>query len=206
MRPTETAIIESPESAVGRIIEFLGRRRGELIEMRQKGQMHELEFRIPARGLIGARTAILTLSQGEAILHHVFHSYQKDRGSFPRRQCGVLIASETGAVSSYALDQLQDRGTFFVRPTEPAYAGMIVGENGKDDDLTVNVCKQKKLNNIRSSTKEQGIRLNTPRTLGVEEALEFIEDDEMVEVTPKNIRLRKRILDEKRRKRLQGAV
>ncbi|MBL8896002.1 MAG: translational GTPase TypA [Planctomycetes bacterium] len=204
--PIETAIVETPDFAVGRVIEFLGRRRGEMVEMRTKGSMQELEFKIPSRGLIGARTALLSLSQGEAILHHVFRSYEPDRGSFSRRQNGVLVASEPGQVTTYALEGLADRGTFFIQPGDPVYTGMITGENCKDGDLVVNVCRLKKLTNVRSATKEATVRLAAARLMGVEEALEYIEDDEMVEITPSSVRLRKRLLDEKARKRERDQV
>ena len=199
--PMEEAVVETPEGAVGKIIEFLGRRRGELVEMKHHMDQARLEFRIPSRGLIGARTAILTLSQGDARLYHRFHSYERDRGSFQRRQNGVLVASESGKAASYSLENLADRGTFFVKPTDPIYMGMIVGENCKEGDLTVNVCRQKKATNVRSSTKEIDVRLAVAKALGVEEALEYIEDDELVEITPQSIRLRKILLNEKDRKR-----
>jgi GTP-binding protein len=177
-----------------------------MVEMRTKGSMQELEFKIPSRGLIGARTALLSLSQGEAILHHVFRAYEPDRGSFARRQNGVLVASEPGPVTTYALEGLADRGTFFVQPGDPVYMGMITGENCKDGDLVVNVCRLKKLTNVRSATKEATVRLAAARLMGVEEALEYIEDDEMVEITPSSVRLRKRLLDEKARKRERDQV
>ncbi|MCB9883301.1 MAG: translational GTPase TypA [Planctomycetes bacterium] len=199
--PVEEAVVETPTDALGRIIEFMGRRRGELVEIKHHHDHARIEFKIPSRGLIGSRTAILTLSQGEARLYHRFLRYEPDRGSFQRRQNGVLVASESGKCAAYALEGLQDRGTFFLKPTDPVYMGQVVGENCKDGDLVVNVCKQKKATNVRSANKEIDVRLAVAKAMGVEEALEYIEDDELVEITPESVRLRKVFLQEKDRKR-----
>ena len=199
--PYERTTIEVPGDFAGRIIEYLGRRRGELTHMDGLGATTKLEFSVPARGLIGARTAILTLSQGEAIFSHVFENWKPDGGPIPRRNNGVLVSDRTGPVVAYALEGLTDRGTFFVKPGDETYEGMVVGENNKNDDLPVNVCRTKKLTNIRSSTKEATTTLAQPRVMSLEEALEYIEDDELLEVTPKSLRIRKRVLNADQRKK-----
>ena len=167
--------------------------------------MH-MEFRIPARGLIGLRSRMLTATQGEAVMHHVFDSYEPTKGAIPQRQCGVMVATHTGRVTGFALDALYDRGVFFVRPGDEVFAGQIVGEVGSDKDVDVNAVKTKHLNNIRSSTKEDGARVKTPRDMTLEVALEYIQDDELVEITPHAIRMRKRVLDlgERRRQTRRG--
>jgi len=199
--PYERATIEVPSDSAGRIIEYLGRRRGELLHMEALGELVKLELSVAARGLIGARTALLTLSQGEAILSHVFEDWRPDKGMIPRRTTGVLVADRSGQVLTYALDGLSDRGAFFVKPGDQVYEGMVVGENRKPGDLPVNVCRAKKLTNIRASNKDVSPTLAPAKLLSLEEALEYIEDDELLEVTPKSLRLRKRVLDgELRRK------
>ena len=199
--PYERASVEVPGVSAGRIIEYLGRRRGEMLHMDALGTITKLEFLIPSRGLIGARTALLTLSQGEAILSHVFETWKKDGGTIPRRTNGVLVSDRSGDVIPYALDALTDRGTFMVPTGVPVYEGMIVGENNKDADLAVNVCRQKKLTNMRASGRDDNVKLAPPHILSLEESLEYIEDDELLEVTPLNLRLRKRFLTEVERKR-----
>ena len=199
--PFERALVEVPSEHAGRIIEYLGRRRGEMLHMDAVGALTKLEFKIPARGLIGARTSLLTLSQGEAILSHVFDSWGKDGGTIPRRGNGVLVADRTGDVIPYALDGLQDRGTFFVAPGEPVYEGMVVGENNKDVDLPVNVCRTKKLTNMRASGRDDNAKIAPPQILSLEESLEYIEEDELLEITPKSLRIRKTILNENERRK-----
>ncbi len=159
-----------------------------------------MEFVIPSRGLLGFRIEFLTLTKGTGLLHHLFDRYGPHRGALPNRPRGALIAKEPGEVTAYALDQLQDRGTFFVRPTEKVYTGQIVGEHCKDDDLVIQACRRKHLTNMRASTSDQGIRLTPPRDLTIEAAIEWINDDELVEVTPAAIRVRKRVLDYHARK------
>jgi len=204
--PVERATVEVPGPAAGRIIEYLGRRRGEMAHMEAIGEMTKLDFFVPARGLIGARTALLTLSQGEAILSHVFDSWRKDGGPIPRRNNGVLVSDRTGAVVHYALGGLQDRGTFFVAPGNEVYEGMLVGEQNKEGDLPLNVCRQKKLTNIRASNKDTAEHIAPPRVMSLEESLEYIEDDELLEVTPLSLRLRKRVLSADQRKKLARAA
>ena len=199
--PYERATVEVPTLNAGRVIEYLGRRRGEMTHMDTVGTLTRVEFLIPARGLIGARTALLTLSQGEAVLSHVFERWGHDGGPIPRRTNGVLISDRQGDVVPYALDGLQDRGTFFVDIGEPVYMGMIVGENNRTGDLELNVCRAKKLTNMRASGRDDNVKLAPPRQMSLEECLEYVEDDELLEVTPTSLRLRKRILDELERKR-----
>jgi GTP-binding protein len=206
MEPYERATVEVPKESAGRIIEYLGRRRGEMLHMEPLGGLTKVEFAIPARGLIGARTALLTLSQGEAILSHVFEDWRPDGGKIPRRTCGVLVSSHTGPAVAYALFGLTDRGEFFVEPGEEIYEGMIVGENNRNEDLPVNVCRAKKLTNIRASGKDQAARVPPPHVMSLEECLEYIEDDELLEVTPKSLRLRKRVLDADRRRKMAKAT
>jgi GTP-binding protein len=201
--PYERATIEVPTEHAGRIIEYLGRRRGEMTHMDSVGALSRVEFLIPARGLIGARTALLTLSQGEAILSHVFERWGHDGGPIPRRTNGVLISDRGGDVVAYALDGLQDRGEFFVAPGRPVYGGMVVGENNRTGDLELNVCRAKKLTNMRASGRDDNVKLAPPRVMSLEENLEYVEDDELLEVTPSNLRLRKRMLDENDRKKLR---
>ena len=203
--PFERATVEVPTEHSGRIIEYLGRRRGEMLHMEALGNVTKLEFLIPARGLIGARTAMLTLSQGEAILAHVFDSWKPDGGVIPRRTSGVLVSDRTGQVLTYALDGLSDRGRFFVAPGAEVYEGMVVGEQNKAGDLPVNVCRAKKLTNIRTSSKDQAANIAPPRIMSLEESLEYIEDDELLEVTPSSLRLRKRVLNADQRKKSSKA-
>src|SRR5262245_5154981 len=204
--PIEDAVVDCPSAVMGRVIEFLGKRRGELREMSHKGDFTHLDFTVPSRGLIGARTAILTLTGGEGTIHHVFRGYEPDRGEIAARTLGSLIAHEPGQVSGYALEQLSDRGTYFVEPQEQVYEGMVVGQHCHESDLIVNVCKAKKLPNIRSAGAEKAVRLAPPRKMTLEEALEYVAEDELVEVTPDAIRLRKRILGSNARKRAERSA
>ena len=193
--PIERASVEVPTENAGRIIEYLGRRRGVLDHMDSNGTHTNLEFFIPSRGLIGARTALLTLSQGEAILSHVFEAWEPDGGTIPRRQNGVLISDRAGGVVPYALDGLQDRGIFFVEPGDQVYAGMVIGEYNREQDLPVNVCRTKKLTNMRASGRDENAKIQPAKLMTLEEFLEYIEDDERLEITPKSLRLRKTQLD-----------
>jgi GTP-binding protein len=199
--PVERAVIELPGESAGRIIEFLGRRRGEMLHMEPMGASVRLEFLVPSRGLIGARTAILTLSRGEAIFSHVFEAWKPDQGPIAGRSNGVLVADRPGDAVPYAIFNLLDRGEFFIAPGTPVYEGMIVGERNKQGDLALNVCREKKLTNIRSAGADENVIIPPPHVMSLEEALEYIEDDEVVEITPKNLRLRKKILTELDRKR-----
>ena len=200
LEPYEELIIDCAEEFTGTVISSLGERRGELQHLGKHGDRARMEFTIPSRGLLGFRTEFLTLTKGTGLLNHLFDKYGPHRGPLPNRKRGAMIAKEGGDVTAYALDQLSDRGLFFVKPTESVYAGQVVGEQVKDGDLVVQVCKRKHLTNMRASTADQGIRLTPPRDLSIEQAIEWINDDETVEVTPDAIRVRKRILDYHKRK------
>jgi GTP-binding protein len=204
--PIELLVIDVPKQFEGAVMQGIGNRRGELRRMDTKGNYSHLEFSIPARGLIGLRTRLLNATQGEAIMHHTFEDYELLRGTLPGRQNGVLVSMEQGRTNAYALDKLADRGVMFVKPGDEVYEGMVVGEFNKDNDCTVNVCREKKLSNMRTSGSDENIILKPPRDMSLEIALEYIEDDELVEITPKTIRLRKRHLKEVQRKRLERAT
>jgi GTP-binding protein len=201
MEPIEYLVIDVPSAHVGSVMELVGNRRAECLKLDSRNEHTHIEFTIPARGLIGLRTRLLNATAGTAILHHNFYDYQPYRGSIPSRLNGVLISTETGRTTPYALDNLQDRGILFVGGAEQVYEGQIVGEHCRDNDLPVNVCREKKLTNIRNANAEKGIILKPPRTMTLELALEYIEDDELVEVTPSAIRLRKMFLKEDDRKK-----
>jgi GTP-binding protein len=166
----------------------------------REGQVH-LEFTIPARGLIGLRTRMLTATKGTAIMHHNFHEYAPARGDVPGRSNGVMVSSTTGTSNAFALNNLQERGSMFVEPTTPVYEGMIVAENARDNDMTVNPTTAKQLTNMRTTSSDENIILKPARKMTLEQALEYIEEDELVEATPENIRLRKQYLTENERKR-----
>ncbi|MCS6850775.1 MAG: translational GTPase TypA [Gemmataceae bacterium] len=201
LEPIEYLVIEAPPTSVGAVMELIGYRRGECLKMHAQGEMTHLEFTIPARGLIGLRTRLLNATSGQAIMHHTFYDYQPVRGSIPGRVNGVMVSTETGRATAFALENLQERGTLFISAGEQVYEGQIVGEHCRENDLPVNVCKEKKLTNIRASTAEKSIILKPPRQITLELALEYIEEDEYVEVTPKAIRLRKMFLKESERRR-----
>jgi GTP-binding protein len=201
MEPIEYLVIDVPEKNLGGVMELVGNRRGELVRMdNRQGQVH-LEFTIPARGLIGLRTRMLTATQGEAVMHHNFHEYAPLRGEVPARVNGVMISNVVGSVNAYALNTLQDRGVLFVEPSEPVYEGQVVGEHCREDDIVVNPTKAKKLSNMRTTSSDENIILKPARKMTLEQALEYIEEDELVEVAPQSIRLRKDLLTENERKR-----
>jgi GTP-binding protein len=187
-------------------MELVGFRRGTLTEMTPRGSYSLLTFEIPARGLIGLRTRLLNSTQGTAIIHHRFSGYRQREGDVPGRTNGVLVSMVTGKAVAFAMFGLQDRSELFVAPGDEIYEGMIVGENARDNDLTVNPCREKKLTNIRAAGSDENIILKPPRALFLEAALEYIEADELVEVTPKSIRLRKMSLRESDRRRQTRAV
>lgn len=200
--PYERLFINIPEVFSGRVIENLGGRRGEMINMQPAGESNtKLEFLIPARGLIGFRSEFLTDTKGEGIMHHLFDHYGPWKGDIPGRSRGTLVAFESGEATAYAIHNVEERGTLFIRPMDQIYAGMIVGENSREDDLEVNVCKKKHLTNMRASNSDESIRLTPPTIFSLERAMEYIEDDELVEVTPGAIRMRKKILDRSKRDR-----
>ena len=195
LEPYEELVAEVPESRVGTVIEKLGSRRGEMLEMRPSGRGPiRLRFRIPARGLFGYRTEFLSDTRGDGLMHHRFLEYGSWAGALPGRDRGAVVADRRGVAVAYAIFGLQERATFFLRPGAPVYEGMIVGVHMRTGDLDVNVCRGKKLTNIRAAAADDNIRLESPRLMTLESALEFIADDELLEVTPDAIRLRKRIL------------
>ena len=201
LEPFEHVVIDIPEYTLGGVIESLSSRKGKLLTMRQENGTMRLEFAIPSRALFGYRTGFLSLTQGEGLLNHVFDGYAPFAGEFRARQGGSLVAMEAGTAFAYAIWKLEDRGTFFIDPGTEVYVGMIVGTNAKVGDLNINVCKNKKLTNVRAAGSDDNILLTPPKRLTLEEALEYIADDELLEVTPKTVRLRKRVLEPNLRKR-----
>jgi GTP-binding protein len=199
--PVELLVVDVRPDLAGKVIELVGNRRGEVVKMDAQGDLTHLEIHIPARGLVGLRTRMLTATAGEAVLHHVFHAYEPVRGEIAGRGTGVQISMEPGRAVAYALDSLQDRGDFFVAPGDEVYEGQIVGEHCRGNDIVVNVCRTKKLTNMRAAGSDRKMVLAPPKRMALEEALEYIEEDELVEVTPRSMRLRKRYLKEKDRKR-----
>jgi len=199
--PIERLTVDCTSDGVGPAIELLGTRGGEILSMSPRGDRMHIVSEIPARGLIGLRSRLLTATQGEAIMAHTFARYAPARSLERRRPVGVMVTIEGGAATTFALLNLSDRGVMFVRPQEQVYSGQIVGENARENDLDVNVVKAKGFSNVRESTKEATVTLKAPRDLTLESALEYIEDDELVEVTPVSIRIRKRRLSENERKR-----
>jgi GTP-binding protein len=201
LEPIEQAIITVPDEFTGAVIEKLGKRRGEMQEMTSKSGTTTMIYLVPTRGLLGFRAEFIMDTKGEGILHHSFNRYERFKGEIPRRQNGVLVSGNTGTTASYALENLQDRSRLFVGPAREVYEGMIVGENARRQDMTVNPTKEKKQTNIRAAGADEAIRLTPPINLTLEQALEFIDDDELVEVTPHHIRLRKKYLTEHERSR-----
>lgn len=202
--PIENLTIEVPEEFVGKAIEITTRRKGALIHMETRGDRTHLDFDIPARGLMGLRSNLLTATQGEAVVAHRFKGYEPYKGEIERRTNGSLVSLETGVAVAYSMDKLQDRGRFFVEPGDEIYAGQVVGEHTRERDLNINICKTKKLTNMRASGSDDKVMLPPPIKFSLEEALEYIQEDELVEVTPKSMRIRKIILDEIERKRKSG--
>ncbi len=199
--PVESLTIDLPEEFVGKAIEMTTRRKGALIRMEAKGDRVHLDFDIPARGLIGLRSNLLTATQGEAIVAHRFKDYEPYKGDIEKRNNGSLVSLETGVAVAYAMDKLQDRGRFFISPGAEIYAGQVVGEHTRENDLNVNVCKTKKLTNMRASGSDDKVMLPPPIVFSLEECLEYIQGDELVEVTPHFMRIRKIILSDTERKR-----
>ena len=199
--PIEELTISVPEEFASKMIDMVTRRKGEMVSMDTQGDRVNIEFDMPSRGIIGLRTNVLTASQGEAIMAHRFKEYQPYKGEIPRRTNGSMIAMESGTAFAYAIDKLQDRGKFFIYPQDEVYAGQVVGEHVHENDLVINVTKSKKLTNMRASGSDDKARIIPPVIFSLEEALEYIKEDEYVEVTPKSMRMRKVILDETERKR-----
>ena len=193
--PVERLIVDVPEDNTGPVFQSMGERKGELVHMHAMGSRMRLEFLVPARGLFGYKSEFLTDTKGEGVMSSVFFEYQPYKGEIDRRSTGSLVAFETGEAVTYGLFNAQGRGTLFIGPGTPVYEGMVIGFSPKDEDINVNVCKTKHLTNTRSSSSDDALRLIPPKKLSLEEALEFIGDDELLEVTPLNVRIRKRILD-----------
>lgn len=204
--PIENLTIDVPEEFVGKAIEISTRRKAALIHMENRGDRTHLEFDIPSRGLMGLRSNLLTATQGEAVVAHRFKDYEPYKGDIERRTNGSLVSLETGVSVAYSMDKLQDRGRFFIEPGVEIYAGQVVGEHTRERDLNINICKTKKLTNMRASGSDDKVMLPPPIVFSLEEALEYIQEDELVEVTPKSMRIRKIILDEIERKRKSGVA
>ena len=195
--PVERLVMDIPEDSVGGVFQSMGVRKGELVEMSPSGNRMKLEFLVPSRGLFGFKSEFLTMTCGEGIMSSVFYDYQPYKGEIDRRTNGSLIAFETGEAVAYGLGNAQGRGVLFIEPGTEVYQGMIVGMSAKNEDIRVNVCKRKHITNMRAAGSDEAIRLNTPKKLSLEESLEFIADDELLEVTPKSLRLRKKNLTDK---------
>lgn len=193
--PVERVVLDVPADAVGSVMSKLSSRKGELVQMSPSGDRMKIEFLVPSRGLFGYRSEMLTDTRGEGIMNTVFDSYTPYKGDIPGRLTGALVAFETGEAVTYGLYNAQERGVLFIGPGTPVYEGMVVGESPKDEDLNVNVCKRKHVTNTRSSNSDEALRLTPPRVMSLEACIEFIADDELIEVTPQNLRIRKRILD-----------
>jgi GTP-binding protein len=192
--PMEQLFIDVPVENVGSVMERMGIRKGELVTMDPQGSRIRMEFKIPSRGLFGFKNEFLTDTKGEGVMNQLFSGYAPFKGAIPRRFTGSLVAYETGEAAAYGLYGAQERGVLFIGSQTPVYEGMVVGMSPKNEDIRVNVCKRKHVTNMRASGSDEALRLNTPRRFSLEECLEFINDDEMLEVTPQNIRIRKVVL------------
>lgn len=199
LEPIDKLVVDVPEEAVGTIMSKMGTRKGELLEMKPQGSRTRLEFLIPSRGLFGYKSEFLTDTRGEGIMSSVHYGYDEYKGEIERRVCGALVAHEAGECIGYGLANAQERGALFVKPGDKVYGGMIVGENPRGEDLVVNVCKRKQLTNMRSCSSDDALRLTPPKLMSLEKAIEFLNDDELLEVTPQSVRLRKAVLDHDKR-------
>ena len=200
LEPMEHLVVDVPEEFIGAVTQKLGPRKGQMIKMVNHGTGRvRLEYRIPARGLIGYRSEFLTDTRGTGLLNHLFDGWDEWQGDIPHRANGALVADRTGKTTSYAIDHLQPRGVLFLGPGEPVYEGQVVGEHSRDSDLDVNITKEKKQTNVRSSTSDEAVRLTPPRTMNLEQSLEWIREDELLEITPKSLRMRKQQLSGRRR-------
>jgi GTP-binding protein len=199
--PYEILVVDVPAEFSGKVIDLVTQRKGEMLIMETKGQMQHLEFDIPSRGLIGLRSQMLTATTGEAVMAHRFNEYKPWKGVIPGRNNGVLIAKMGGTSTAYSIDKLQDRGAFFIDPGDELYAGQMIGEHIKPGDLVVNVVEGKKLTNMRASGSDDSVRITPKIQMTLEECMEYIQQDECIEVTPVNMRLRKILLDEEDRKK-----
>jgi GTP-binding protein len=201
--PVEVLTIDCPEESTSKVIDLVSQRKGDMLVMQPKGDLVHMEFEIPSRGIIGLRNNILTATAGEAIMAHRFKSYEPWKGHIPQRIAGVLISKEKGVAVAYSIDKLHDRGKFFVSPGDEIYPGMVVGEHIRPDDLVINLCGEKKLTNMRASGSDEKMRISPAIKFSLEESMEYIGNDEYVEITPNHLRIRKIILDENERKRVQ---
>ena len=199
--PIEFVVVDVPKEFEGAVISLLGARKGEMLDMRENNGRTNFEFKMPSRGLIGLRTRLLSLTQGNAIMYHNFQEYEYFKGDIPHRAQGVMVSMAQGEATVYALDGLRDRGVSFVKPGDKVYEGMVIGEHCEQHDISVNVVRAKKASNMRSSTSDKSVKLAPPRDLSLEIALEYIEDDELIEITPKTFRIRKKMLKEGERKK-----
>ncbi len=204
LEPIETLVVDVPEETAGKVIELATQRKGELLIMEPKGDLQHLEFSIPSRGLIGLRSSVLTSTFGEAIMNHRFKAYEPFKGAIPGRVNGSLIASGNGPATPYSIDKLQDRGVFFIDPNEDIYAGMVIGEHNRQNDIVVNVQTAKQLTNMRASGTDNNVKIAPKINFSLEDAMEYIQKDEYLEITPKSIRMRKIYLDENERKRAES--
>ncbi len=201
LEPIETLVVDVPEESAGKVIELVTQRKGDLLVMEPNGDLQHLEFNIPSRGLIGLRSNVLTATQGEAVISHRFKSYEPHKGAIPGRINGSIISKGTGVATPYALDRLQERGRFFVDPSEELYMGMVIGEHSRPGDIVVNLQETKKLTNMRASGTDDNVRIAPKINFSLEESMEYIQKDEYLEVTPQTLRIRKIYLDENERKR-----
>ena len=204
LEPIERLVIDVPEDCVGSVMEKIGARKGDMVDMHPQGSRMRIEFLIPARGLFGYKSEFLTDTKGEGIMSHVFDGYQPYKGDIERRNTGSLVSFETGEAVTYGLYNAQERGQLFITAGTPVYEGMIVGASPKTEDLVVNVCKKKHLTNTRASGSDDALRLVPPRVLSLEDCLEFLADDELLEVTPESLRIRKRVLSNTQRAKERG--
>jgi GTP-binding protein len=204
LEPIEALTIHVPDNFAGKVIDQVTQRKGEIVNIEVRNDRAHLDFKIPARGIIGLRNQILTVTEGEAVIAHRFDSYEPWKGEMAVKRNGSLIAMETGTAAAYAIDKLQDRGKFFIFPGEEVYMGQVIGESKRQEDITVNVTKTKKLTNMRASGSDDKIVLPPPVRFSQEEAMEYIASDEYIEITPKSMRLRKIMLDENDRKRAKN--
>jgi GTP-binding protein len=200
LEPMEHLVVDIPEEFIGAVTQKLGPRKGQMTKMINHGTGRvRLEYRLPSRGLIGYRSEFLTDTRGTGLLNHLFDGYAEWQGDIPHRANGALVSDRGGRTTSYAIDHLQPRGVLFIAPGEAVYEGQIVGEHSRDSDLDVNITKEKKLTNMRASTSDEGVRLTPPRIMNLEQSLEWIREDELLEITPKSLRLRKKSLSGRRR-------
>jgi GTP-binding protein len=204
--PIEIMAVDVPGDVAGKVIELATQRKGELMVMEPKGDLQHLEFKIPSRGLIGLRNQILTATAGEGIMTHRFNAYEPFKGAIPRRLNGVMISMEKGTATPYSIEKLLDRGKFFINAGEEIYEGQIIGENAKDNDMVINVVKEKQLTNFRAAGKDEANRNIPPIKHSLEEGMEYIQQDEYLEVTPQSMRLRKIYLTENDRKRYTSSL